>query len=234
MRLLTFPSNQDVFWVVPHASGRGENRPGAQGIGDDKIRVNSSSLDHPLTILPDQAIEIVAIEKKVMVGRVVRSAYWRRAGWSRRATVRRCNGVSAFETAFLKRRYSFETVFRVARQLVEARDDEMVFEKPVSCSGGFELVVGQNFKRQMKTPPKFVLRLLGQTSGTHDETALQVAARDQLLHQEAGHDCLAGAGIVGEQEPQRLARQHRFVDGRDLMRQGIDYRGMASILCSHR
>ena len=40
-----------------------------EGIGDDKVRVNSSSLDHPLVILPDQAIEIVGIEKKVMVGR---------------------------------------------------------------------------------------------------------------------------------------------------------------------
>jgi hypothetical protein len=47
-----------------------------EGIGDDKIRVNSSSLDHPLVILPDQGIEIVGIEKKVKVGRVVRSAYW--------------------------------------------------------------------------------------------------------------------------------------------------------------
>jgi hypothetical protein len=47
-----------------------------EAIGDDKIRVNSSSLDHPLTILPDQGIEIVAIEKKVMVGRTSRSAYW--------------------------------------------------------------------------------------------------------------------------------------------------------------
>ena len=46
-----------------------------EGIGDDKIRVNSSSLDHPLTILPDQGIEIVAIQKKVMVGRKGRSAY---------------------------------------------------------------------------------------------------------------------------------------------------------------
>ena len=35
-----------------------------EGIGDDKIRVNSSSLDHPLVILADQALEIVAIEKK--------------------------------------------------------------------------------------------------------------------------------------------------------------------------
>jgi hypothetical protein len=33
-------------------------------------------LDHPLTILPDQAIEIVAVARKVMVGRVKRSAYW--------------------------------------------------------------------------------------------------------------------------------------------------------------
>jgi hypothetical protein len=57
----------------PHASGRGENRPGARS---DRRRQDSSSLDHPLTILADQGIEIVGIEKKVMVGRVTRSAYW--------------------------------------------------------------------------------------------------------------------------------------------------------------
>jgi hypothetical protein len=34
-----------------------------EGIGDDKIRINSSNLDQPLTILPDQALEIVAIAK---------------------------------------------------------------------------------------------------------------------------------------------------------------------------
>jgi hypothetical protein len=34
-----------------------------EGIGDDKVLVNSSSLHHPLVVLPDQAIEIVAIEK---------------------------------------------------------------------------------------------------------------------------------------------------------------------------
>jgi hypothetical protein len=47
-----------------------------EGIGDGKVRVNSLSLDYPLTVLPDQGIEIVAIEKKVMVGRTMRSAYW--------------------------------------------------------------------------------------------------------------------------------------------------------------
>ena len=47
-----------------------------EGSGGDKIRIDSASLDHPLTILPDQGIEIVAIEKKVMAGRVRCSAYW--------------------------------------------------------------------------------------------------------------------------------------------------------------
>jgi hypothetical protein len=47
-----------------------------EGTGDDKIRVNSSSLDHPLVILPDQGVEIVGIEKKVMEGRTMRSDYW--------------------------------------------------------------------------------------------------------------------------------------------------------------
>jgi hypothetical protein len=43
-----------------------------EGIGDDKVRVNSSSLDHPLVIPLEQGIEIVAIEKKVTVGRLMR------------------------------------------------------------------------------------------------------------------------------------------------------------------
>jgi hypothetical protein len=45
-----------------------------EGIGDDKIRVNSSSLDNPVTILADQGIEIVAIEKKVDDGAAIKKA----------------------------------------------------------------------------------------------------------------------------------------------------------------
>ena len=48
----------------------------------------------------------------------------------------------------------------------------------------------------------------------------------QLLHQQAGHDRLAGAGVVGQQEAQRLARQHRLVDRRDLVRQRLDVGGV--------
>jgi hypothetical protein len=47
-----------------------------EGIGAGKVRVNSSSLDHPVVVLAGEALEIVGIEKKVMIGRVERSAYW--------------------------------------------------------------------------------------------------------------------------------------------------------------
>ena len=62
-----------------------------EAIGDDKIRVNSSSLDHPLTILPDQGIEIVAIEKTVMAGR---PAYWLNHDPSGMVEAGGCLGVS--------------------------------------------------------------------------------------------------------------------------------------------
>jgi hypothetical protein len=45
-----------------------------EGIGDDKIRINSSSLDHPL-VMADQALEIVAIKQSIIAMRTVRSGY---------------------------------------------------------------------------------------------------------------------------------------------------------------
>jgi hypothetical protein len=47
-----------------------------EGIGDGKVRVNSSSLDHPVVILADQALEIVSFKKQIMLGRIERSPYW--------------------------------------------------------------------------------------------------------------------------------------------------------------
>jgi hypothetical protein len=47
-----------------------------EGIGHNKIRINSPSLDHPLVILADPALEIVAIEKKTSQPASWRSAYW--------------------------------------------------------------------------------------------------------------------------------------------------------------
>ena len=45
-----------------------------EGVGGDKIRIDSTSLDQPLTVLPDQALEIVAIAKIAIATRIARSA----------------------------------------------------------------------------------------------------------------------------------------------------------------
>ena len=114
----------------------------------------------------------------------------------------------------------------VARELVEPGDDEVGFQEPVAGARGLELVVGQDLERQVEAAVELVLPLLGEAAGADDQAALEVAAGDQLLDEQARHDRLAGARVVGEQEAQRLARQHRLVDGRDLVRQRLDDRGV--------
>src|SRR5690606_24841083 len=63
---------------------------------------------------------------------------------------------------------------------------------------------------------------------TDDEAPLEVPAGHQLLDEEPGHDRLAGARVVGEQEAQRLAGKHDLVDRGDLVRQRVHERGMNS------
>jgi hypothetical protein len=43
-----------------------------EAIGDDKVRINHSSLVNPLVVLADQALEIVAVEKQLHVCRAPR------------------------------------------------------------------------------------------------------------------------------------------------------------------
>ena len=114
----------------------------------------------------------------------------------------------------------------VAGELVESGDGDIRVAKPVAGDRGFELVVRENVELEMEAAIELVLPLLGQTARTYDEASLQIALRDHLLHQQAGHDGLAGAGVVGQQEPQRLPRQHLLVDGGDLVRQRFDERSM--------
>ena len=114
----------------------------------------------------------------------------------------------------------------VAGQLVQARDGEVVLEEPVAGAGGFELVVRHDLERQVEPPAELVLPLLDEAAGADDEASAEVAPRDQLLDEEAGHDRLAGARIVREQEAQRLAREHLLVDRRDLVRERVHERGV--------
>lgn len=71
-----------------------------------------------------------------------------------------------------------------------------------------------------------VLPLLREAPWADNETSLEVSASDQLLDEQTGHDCFARSRIVGEEESQRLLRQHGFVDRRDLVRQRVHERCM--------
>ncbi len=114
----------------------------------------------------------------------------------------------------------------VAGEFVEPGDGEVVLEEPVAGTGGFELVVGEDLEGKVKAPVEFVLPLLGEAAGADNQAALEITARDQLLDEEPGHDRLAGARVVGEQEAQGLARQHRLVDRGDLVGQRLHEGGV--------
>ena len=114
----------------------------------------------------------------------------------------------------------------VAGELVQPRDGQVVLQEPVARARRLQLVVGEDVEGQAEAAVELVLPLLHQAAGADHEAALQIPARDQLLDEQAGHDRLAGAGVVGQQEAQRLARQHGLVHGRDLVRQGIHQGGV--------
>ena len=62
----------------------------------------------------------------------------------------------------------------------------------------------------------------GEIGRAHDQDALGEAAKLKLAEQQAGHDGLAGASVVGEQEADAGEFQQVVVNGFELMRQRID------------
>ena len=56
----------------------------------------------------------------------------------------------------------------VARQLVEAGDDQVVLEEPVAGPSGLELVVGENVEGKLKAAVELVLPLLREAPGADD------------------------------------------------------------------
>ena len=71
-------------------------------------------------------------------------------------------------------------------------------------------------------------QLLDQPRGRHDEHAADEPPRQHLAYVQAGHDGLAGAGIVRQQEAKGSLLQHVLVHGDALMRQRVDQRGFRS------
>ncbi len=74
-------------------------------------------------------------------------------------------------------------------------------------------------------PLEVVHPLRGQVRRAHDDGALDQAQPLHLPDIETGHDRLAGARLVGEQEAQQRLRQHRAVHGRGLVGIRLQRRG---------
>ena len=73
-------------------------------------------------------------------------------------------------------------------------------------------------KQGLELPPP----VAHETRGRHDQHPFQTPTRQHLADVQAGHDRLPGAGVVGEQEPQRILLQHPLVDREALMQQRIN------------
>ena len=74
---------------------------------------------------------------------------------------------------------------------------------------------------------QLALPVADETGRRDDQHPADAAAEQHLPHVEAGHDGLAGAGVVGEQEAQRVLLQHPFVDRDALVGERIDPGGLA-------
>jgi hypothetical protein len=117
----------------------------------------------------------------------------------------------------------------VARELVEARDYQVVLQKPVARARGLELVGREDLEGELEAAVKLVLPLFGQAPRTDHEAAVEVAAHDQFFDEEPGDDGLPGLpfqGVVGQQEPKGPPGQHRLIHRGDLVRQRVYERGM--------
>ena len=74
---------------------------------------------------------------------------------------------------------------------------------PVRAASSLSLVMISNGKWKRRSSSS--CHCSTSIAGADDQAALQVPSDHQLLDQQAGHDRLAGAGIVGQEKPQRLA-----------------------------
>ena len=117
-------------------------------------------------------------------------------------------------------------VFLVARELVQAGNQAVLFGKVVAAVALLLFFAAEQLEVQAELLAQFVLPLLCQGAGRDDEHAPGIGTQGHFSDQQARHHGLAGTGIVGQHKAQRLARQHGFVNGGNLVRQGFDVGGV--------
>ena len=113
----------------------------------------------------------------------------------------------------------------LAGQGVDAGDDQVAAGRQERVAGAGIGAAG-DAERQPEQGPHLPLPVADQPRRRHDQHAADQPPRQHLAHVQAGHDRLAGAGVVGQQEAQGRLPQHLLVDGDALVRQRVDQRGL--------
>ncbi len=98
--------------------------------------------------------------------------------------------------------------------------------KGVTAARLFHLLPGKKQEGKAKLFKQLILPLFHQAARGDDQHALGVGPHQELADIQPGHDGLACAGIIGENKAQGLTWQHCFVDGGNLVRQGLHVGGV--------
>ncbi|MBF8306153.1 MAG: hypothetical protein HW398_1341, partial [Acidobacteria bacterium] len=105
------------------------------------------------------------------------------------------------------------------------RGDELRFVVPeIHAVLHPQIAAAQDVEALLEFVGHFALPLEGEVGRTHNQDAFGEPAQFQFLDQQARHDGLAGARIVGEQEAAPRRFQQVIVNRVELVRQGIDPR----------
>ena len=88
-----------------------------------------------------------------------------------------------------------------AGELVHPRDKERVLCEHIATLRVVDHLTVEDLEREIELLRQLFPPLLHEAAGGDDQRSFAVGAEDELLEVEAGHDRLAGAWVVGEQEP---------------------------------
>ena len=88
--------------------------------------------------------------------------------------------ITNYEIPVTIRRQQLLLDILITRKLVETGDDKVGLQEPVAGTCGLQLVVGKNLERKIETAVQLVLPLFSKAARANNETALQIAADNQL------------------------------------------------------
>ena len=101
-------------------------------------------------------------------------------------------------------------------------DDRQVAAFATKRVAGPGVRAADDAERQLEQGAQLPLPIAHQAGRRHDEHPPDAAPAEHFPHRQAGHDGLAGAGVVGQQEADGVLRQNALVNGDALVRQRVD------------